>query len=115
MLNVGDKVRVRTLEDLKANYEPNEDDTMCIDDMDFIIEMQDYCGKDVTIKEVLISQSSGVYGIEEDNDGFWWSGEMFVADNTLVDECELCKICKLTPEGEAMAKLHDDMLDEGLL
>ena len=39
--------------------------------------MQDFCEKEVTIKEIIFDKSSGVYGIEEDNDGFWWSGEMF--------------------------------------
>lgn len=83
MLNVGSKVRVIELEDLISKYEQDEDGTMCIDDMDFIEGMKEYCGTEVTIKEViLLNRQSGVYGIEEDNDKFWWTGEMFMREDT---------------------------------
>lgn len=67
----GDKVRVRTDLVLGEDY----------DKMQFVREMVEYKGKEVTIADVYHYDPLR-YEIEEDDCGSWWTNDMFVQPKT---------------------------------
>jgi|LFRM01.2.fsa_nt_gb enolase len=74
---IGDVAIVKTWEEMAEEYELiyYEDTGECIslEDYDFLPQMRKFCGKKVTITEVL----SDCYGIKEDNGRYGWTEEMF--------------------------------------
>jgi hypothetical protein len=74
MFEIGEKVKVKSYEKLKEEYGLNICGNISVGGEEFIDEMEKYCNQEVTIKENWADN----YGIEEDNDTFWWSQGMFI-------------------------------------
>lgn len=67
MRQVGDKVKIRSLE----WYNQNKDKTDCIGF--FVPEMAEYCGQEATIVEAHFK----TYLLDIDGQGWYWTEEMF--------------------------------------
>jgi hypothetical protein len=127
--NIGDKVRVKSLEWYNANkdeygdvkcYGCQETDIKCQDSIYFIIQMSEYCGKIVTIDKIW---EDYYYSIIEDEQRFDWTDDMFEDDDLefqravakAVDEClwgtdDEINVYKETDPTE---KLVDDSVEFG--
>lgn len=89
--NIGDKVRVKSLEWYNANKD-KDGDIKCQDTLYFTHPMSEFCGKIVTIAEIWVDD---FYLIIEDNQIFEWTDDMFEDDDLefqravakAVDEC----------------------------
>lgn len=83
-LKVGDKVRVKSLEEIaKIAKEYDKEDEVYIFDgyYDFVEEMFKYCGKQVEIKEIKeIEYEPCTYYLKEDNGVFSWIEDWFVKE-----------------------------------
>ena len=89
--NIGDKVRVKSLEWYNENkdkygdvkcYDCQETDIKCQDTIYFITQMSEYCGKIVTIDKIW---EDYYYSIIEDEQRFYWTDDMFegLAEDTI--------------------------------
>lgn len=71
--NVGDKVKIKSLEWYKANKDKNG--AVYCGDIPFVRSMSKYCGKVLTIDRVF-NFNIATYEMLEDPDGFDWNEEM---------------------------------------
>ena len=86
MLKAGDKVRVRSWEDMEKEYGLNKDgDIMVVGH--FLKRMKKFCGNEVTIARVY---DSGMISINEDS-SYAWSPEMFEPVGNLLSANEIWK------------------------
>ncbi len=74
MYKIGDTVKVKTYDNMVNEYGCSALGEIYFGRCNFINDMKEFCGKTVTIKEILSNES---YGIEEDNDNFEWADKMF--------------------------------------
>lgn len=65
--NIGDKVKIRSLE----WYEQNKDKTGCI--VSFVPSMSKYCGKEAIIEDCFF----GTYLLDIDKGAWYWTIDMF--------------------------------------
>ena len=73
---VGDKVRVRTLDDLRDSYSYNfDEEALDVNGVYFTEKMQDYCGRIVTISETFKFGGRSRYSIEGCR--LIWTDDMF--------------------------------------
>lgn len=86
MLKAGDKVRVRSWEDMEKEYGLDKDGDIMVEGC-FLKIMKKFCGNEVTIARVY---DSGVISINED-DSCLWSPEMFETVGSLLSANEVWK------------------------
>ena len=107
---VGDKVRVRSWDNMEQEYGINgwgNIDVKC----GFTPEMKHFCGKVVTIKSICASGKT--YRIKEDNEAYYWSDGMFKTEPKMivvyadVESKKVVAIDKYTDE-KAEAYCHPD-------
>ena len=86
MLKIGDKVRIRTWEDLEGSYEVRDGG---IYELDFVSGMKDFCGLEVVIKEVIgeLPSAPGTFYTLE-NYSYYWHEDLFEKDFSLLEEKE---------------------------
>jgi hypothetical protein len=76
MYKIGDKVKVKTLEELQSEYPTNSRGNIQCPAM-FVHSMRKYCGENVTIVKAWGTSYGSRYIIQEDGGRWTWSDAMF--------------------------------------
>lgn len=99
---VGDKVRIKSIDWYNSNKN-NFGDINCKGEYAFILDMSEYCGKILTIKEIFEIEYDGMIYYHMNNNNYYWTEEMI---ECLVDDNEVESEPDVSDEPDKMVSIN---------